>query len=77
MTDLFNVLESKVEEVLRQIERLREANVALQQSLAEKEQAFKEATAALENFSREREAVRQRIDKILNRLKILDIGETA
>ncbi len=77
MTDLFNVLESKVEEVLRQIERLREANVALQQSLAEKEQAFKEATATLENFSREREAVRQRIDKILNRLKILDIGETA
>lgn len=77
MTDLFNVLESKVEEVLRQIERLREANVALQQSLAEKEQAFKEATTALENFSREREAVRQRIDKILNRLKILDIGETA
>jgi hypothetical protein len=29
----------------------------------------------LEQITREKEMVRQRIDKILNRLKILDLGE--
>lgn len=75
--ELFNLLEQKLETVLGQFERLKETNAALQKSLADKEQALKEAEAALTNISRERELVRERIDKILNRLKILDLGESA
>ena len=77
VTDLFTVLEQKLELVLGQFVSLKEANAALKKSLAEKEKALKEAEAALEKISREREAVRQRIDKILNRLEILDTGESA
>ena len=77
VTDLFTVLEQKLEKVLGQISSLKEANSVLQKTLAEKEQALKEAEAALEKVSRERELVRQRIDKILNRLEILDTGESA
>lgn len=76
VTDLFAVLEQKLEKVLGQMASLREANSALQKTLAAKEQALKEAEAALEKVSREREMVRQRIDKILNRLEILDTGES-
>ena len=77
VADLFTVLEQKLNTVLGQLGSLKEANTALQQSLAQKEQALKEAEAALEKVSREREMIRQRIDKILNRLEILDIGESA
>jgi septal ring factor EnvC (AmiA/AmiB activator) len=77
VTDLFTVLEQKLEKVLGQIVSLKEANSALQKNLAAKEQALKEVEAALEKVSREREMVRQRIDKILNRLEILDTGESA
>jgi septal ring factor EnvC (AmiA/AmiB activator) len=77
VTDLFTVLEQKLEKVLGQIASLKEANSALQKNLAEKEQALKEVETALEKVSREREMVRQRIDKILNRLEILDTGESA
>jgi len=77
VTDLFTVLEQKLEKVLGQIVSLKEANSGLQKNLAEKEQALKEVEAALEKVSREREMVRQRIDKILNRLEILDTGESA
>jgi len=77
VTDLFTVLEQKLEKVLGQIVSLKEANSALQKNLAAKEQALKELEAALEKVSREREMVRQRIDKILNRLEILDTGESA
>ncbi len=77
VTDLFTILEQKLEMVLGQTARLKEANVTLEQTLAEKEQALKEAEAALEKLSQERELVRQRIDKILNRLKIIDTGESA
>ncbi len=76
VTDLFNVLEQKLEMVLSQFEKLKAANEALQKALEEKDQALKEAQAAVANSSREREIVRQRIDKILNRLKILDVGES-
>ena len=77
VTDLFTTLEQKLELVLTQIAGLKEANTALRQSLSEKEQALKEAQAELAKVSREREMVRQRIDKILNRLKIIDTGESA
>jgi len=77
VTDLFTVLEQKLEKVLGQIVSLKEANSGLQKNLAAKEQALKEVEAALEKVSREREMVRQRIDKILNRLEILDTGESA
>jgi sugar-specific transcriptional regulator TrmB len=56
---------------------LQEANAALKKTLGEKEQALKEAEATLARVSRERETVRERIDKILNRLKIIDTGESA
>jgi chromosome segregation ATPase len=77
VTDLFTALERKLETVLSQYESLKQANTALQQSLAGKDQALKEAEAALEKISREREVVRERIDKILKRLEILDTGEAA
>jgi len=77
VTDLFNTLEQKLELVLSKVSTLQEANAALHKTLAEKEQAFKESEAALARISREREAVRERIDKILNRLKIIDTGESA
>jgi uncharacterized protein involved in exopolysaccharide biosynthesis len=81
--DLFTVLEQKLEVVLGQYEGQKQANAALKEALAAKEQALagkdqalKEAEAALERITREKELVRQRIDKILSRLKILDLGET-
>ena len=77
VTDLFTTLEQKLELVLTQIAGLKEANTALRQSLGEKEQALKEAQAELAKASRERELVRERIDKILSRLKIIDTGESA
>jgi septal ring factor EnvC (AmiA/AmiB activator) len=76
VTDLFNTLEQKLESVLGQIAKLQEAHAALQKSLADKEQALLDAEAALAKASQEREMVRQRIDKILNRLKIIDTGES-
>jgi septal ring factor EnvC (AmiA/AmiB activator) len=77
VTDLFNTLEQKLELVLSQVSTLQEANAALQKTLGDKEQALKEAEAALARISLERETVRERIDKILNRLKIIDTGESA
>lgn len=77
VTDLFNTLEQKLELVLSKVNTLQEANAALQKALGEKEQALKEAEATLARVSQERETVRDRIDKILNRLKIIDTGESA
>ena len=75
--DLFAVLEQKLEMVLGQLVNLTETNAALQMAIAQKEQALKDAEGALEKNSREREVVRQRIDKILKRLETLGIGESA
>jgi len=77
VTDLFNTLEQKLELVLSKVSALQEANATLHKTLGEKEQALKEAEGALARISRERETVRERIDKILNRLKIIDTGESA
>jgi septal ring factor EnvC (AmiA/AmiB activator) len=77
VTDLFNTLEQKLELVLSKVSALQEANAALQQAFGEKEQALKEAEAALARVSRERETVRERIDKILNRLQVIETGESA
>jgi hypothetical protein len=77
VTDLFNVLEQKMELVLGQVATLKEANAALQRSLAEKELALRDVQETLAKASQEREMVRQRIDKILNRLKFLETGESA
>jgi septal ring factor EnvC (AmiA/AmiB activator) len=77
VTDLFNTLEQKLELVLSKVNTLQEANAALQKTLGEKEQALKEAETTLARISQERETVRERIDKILNRLKIIDTGESA
>ena len=77
VTDLFNTLEQQLELVLSKMKALQEANLALQKTLGEKEHALKEAEAALARISRERETVRERIDKILNRLNIIDMGESA
>ncbi|MDD2902396.1 MAG: cell division protein ZapB [Syntrophales bacterium] len=75
--DLFNNLEEKLESILSKFESLKEANAALQNNLSLKDQALKEAEAALEKVNQEREVIRQRIDKILKRLEILDKGESA
>lgn len=77
VTDLFAVLEQKLEMVLGQLVNLTETNAALQKAIAHKEQALKDAEGALEKISREREVVRQRIDKILKRLETLGMGESA
>ncbi|MDI6854859.1 MAG: cell division protein ZapB [Deltaproteobacteria bacterium] len=76
MTDLFAELEQKLDAVLSQMEGLKRANAELREVIAQKDEALKEAGATLEKITRERELVRERIDKILNRLKILDLGET-
>jgi septal ring factor EnvC (AmiA/AmiB activator) len=76
VTDLFNTLEQKLERVLSKVSTLQEANAALQKRLDEKEQALKVAETELARVSQEREMVRQRIDKILNRLKFIDTGES-
>jgi chromosome segregation ATPase len=80
--DLFAELDQKLEIILSQFEKYKQANAELketlaarEQTLAAKEQALKAAETALEQITREKELVRQRIDKILNRLKILDLGE--
>jgi septal ring factor EnvC (AmiA/AmiB activator) len=76
VTDLFNDLEQKLERVLTKVSTLQEANAALQKRLDEQEQALKQAESELARVSQEREMVRQRIDKILNRLKFIDTGES-
>jgi septal ring factor EnvC (AmiA/AmiB activator) len=73
--ELFTVLEQKLEKVLSQFEGMKQANDILQKSLAAKEQTLKEAEAALAKVSKEREEIRQRIDSILSRLEVLDMGE--
>ncbi len=75
--DLFTNLEQRLETILKKFESLTEANAALQKTLAAKDQALKEAEAALDKVSQEREVIRQRIDKILQRLEILDKGDSA
>jgi septal ring factor EnvC (AmiA/AmiB activator) len=75
--DLFTNLEQRLETILKKFENLKETNAVLEKSLVLKEQALKEAEAALEKVSQEREVIRQRIDKILKRLEILDKGESA
>jgi septal ring factor EnvC (AmiA/AmiB activator) len=77
VTDLFTTLEQKLEMVLSKMNTLQEANAALEKSLGEKDQALKEAEVELARVSHEREMVRQRIDKILNRLKFIETGESA
>jgi septal ring factor EnvC (AmiA/AmiB activator) len=77
VTDLFNNLEQKLERVLTKVSTLQEANAALQKRLEEQEQALKQAETELARVSQEREMVRQRIDKILNRLKFIETGESA
>ncbi len=76
VTDLFNNLEEKLERVLAKVNTLQEANTALQKRLDEQEQALKQAETEMARVSQEREMVRQRIDKILNRLKFIDTGES-
>ena len=76
VTDLFNDLEQKLEGVLTKVSTLQEANAALQKRVDEQEQALKQAESELARVSQEREMVRQRIDKILNRLKFIDTGES-
>jgi cell division protein ZapA (FtsZ GTPase activity inhibitor) len=80
--ELFTELDQKLETLLSQYESYKQTNAELteklaatEQALATKEKALKEAETALEQITREKEMVRQRIDKILNRLKILDLGE--
>ena len=77
VTELFTTLEQKLELVLKKMSALQEANAALQKSLGEKDAALKAAQAELAQVSQDREMVRDRIDKILNRLKFIDTGESA
>lgn len=73
--DLFTVLEEKLEAALKKFEGLKKAHTELEQALAQKDQALKEAEAALAKLTRERELIRQRLDKLLTKLKALDVGD--
>ncbi len=73
--DLFAVLEEKLEAALRKFEALKKQNAELDQALASKDQALKEAEAALAKITREREVIRQRLDNILTKLKVLELGD--
>ncbi len=77
VTELFAELEQKLDAILGQVEGLKRANVELKAALAAREQALKEAQTSLDRLTRERDLVRERVDRILNRLKIMDLGESA
>ena len=67
------VLEAKVEQFVAHHERVREAQEALAQRLADQEQQLTEATALLRRYEQERAEMKARLERILNRLDGLDL----
>jgi cell division protein ZapB len=69
--ELFEVLERKLEQVLGQYQTLQNENATLTKMLEEQEKALAETREALGKMNKERDAVRQRIDQLLNKLEVL------
>jgi cell division protein ZapB len=69
--ELFEVLERKLEQVLGQYQSLQNENATLVKMLEEQEKALTETREALGKMNKERDAVRQRIDQLLNKLEVL------
>lgn len=69
--ELFEVLERKLEQVLGQYQTLQNENATLMKMLEEQEKALAETREALGKMNKERDAVRQRIDQLLNKLDML------
>jgi cell division protein ZapB len=69
--ELFEVLERKLEQVLGQYQTLQNENATLIKMLEEQEKALAETREALGKMNKERDAVRQRIDQLLNKLEVL------
>ena len=69
--ELFEVLERKLEQVLGQYQTLQNENATLMKMLEEQEKALSETREALGKMNKERDAVRQRIDQLLNKLEVL------
>jgi cell division protein ZapB len=69
--ELFEVLERKLEQVLGQYQTLQNENATLMKMLEEQEKALAETREALSKMNKERDAVRQRIDQLLNKLEVL------
>ena len=69
--ELFEVLERKLEQVLGQYKTLQNENATIMKMLEEQEKALAETREALGKMNKERDAVRQRIDQLLNKLEVL------
>lgn len=69
--ELFEVLERKLEQVLGQYQTLQNENATITKMLEEQEKALAETREALSKMNKERDAVRQRIDQLLNKLEVL------
>jgi cell division protein ZapB len=69
--ELFEVLERKLEQVLGQYQTLQNENATIMKLLEEQEKALAETREALGKMNKERDAVRQRIDQLLNKLEVL------
>jgi cell division protein ZapB len=69
--ELFEVLERKLEQVLGQYQTLQNENATILKMLEEQEKALAETREALGKMNKERDAVRQRIDQLLNKLEVL------
>ncbi len=69
--ELFEQLEAKLEQVLRKYQILQSENANLTRQAEEQEQALAEAKETINRLQKERDAVRQRIDQLLNKLEVL------
>jgi cell division protein ZapB len=69
--ELFEVLERKLEQVLGQYQTLQNENATIMKMLEEQEKALAETREALGKMNKDRDAVRQRIDQLLNKLEVL------
>jgi septal ring factor EnvC (AmiA/AmiB activator) len=68
------LLESKIEEFLGRHERVRQEHDALQQQLRQQEKQLTEAMSQLKQYEKERGEMRTRLQRILGRLKDLNLA---
>lgn len=71
----FDLLEQKLEQILKLYQNLQGENATLTKLLEEQEQALLEARETVNRLQKERDAVRQRIDQLLNKLEVLGASQ--
>lgn len=69
--ELFELLEQKLEQLVQQYQTLQGENATLNKLLEEQEKALAESRETVNRLQKERDAVRQRIDQLLNKLEML------